>query len=705
MARPEALEWWAANIKRADLSWVGHNVAYDMVVMMVACPASVPDVFRAYAEGRVHDTAIREMLLLNAVGRYNNVMPALADLAKKYANRDRSASKKGPDVWRLRYNELDGLPVAQWPDAARRYALDDASDTLAVAVAQGREPFWVHASGQLVNMVNADGSIVNESDQVRAALALQLMTVYGMRVDRDAALRLQAAYQDEADRLSLQLVELGYKRPDGSTDTAKVKRRVMDALTASATLQQRQAVDRAMTADREAFDAAELSEVAAGRKAKAGKWTATREHKSEVAAWVAQGFAMPTSDGGSIKTGAEILETIDDEHIALLVEYDAAYKRLTTYLEPMVRANGRALCPGYDVLKRSGRTSSYGPNVQNFPRKGGERACFIPRDGFLFVAADYSTLELRAWAQVCEDLGIASEMAVALRAGRDLHADLGAQLLNVTYEAFAAALDGHNPRLDKAKAKLFRNVSKPANFGLPVGMGAAKFEESARKSYGVDFSTLPVTASDVREAWYCRWTEAYPYFAHVKSLLVTVGHESVTLDDGTVDVREVRKCAIQHPRSGRVRGGCFFTDAANSYFQGMAADGAKAALFQLARECYADPDSPLFDCRPVAFIHDEVILEAPKARVQAAAVRLSEVMVSAMTEYIPDIPIVCEADIMDRWSKAAESKRRPDGTLSVYWSGVETLRSEAAKTDDPAARAELLERASALEATLEATLT
>lgn len=680
--KTDALEWWRSNIARPDLNWVGHNVAYDMVVLLNEAPDTTPHVFKAYLEGRVHDTMIRESLLLNATGDFNNRNPALVGLVKKYLNRDRSSEKAGPDVWRLRYAELDGIPVDQWPVAARSYALDDAADTLRVAVAQAREPVWVHASGRSSNLVLEDGGIVNEIAQVQAALALQLMTVYGLHVDQEAAQALQAEYQAEADALGLQLVATGLKRADGSTDTKKVKARIIDALTADATDEQRAAhVQRVADAERDFHDS-EAALVEAGEKKKAGNWTATREHKAEVAAWKSLGFDIPTTPSGNVKTGAEILETITDEQIELLVRYEKAEKRLSTYLDPMVNAGDNALCPGYGVLKRSGRTSSWGPNIQNFPRKGGERECFVPRPGFLYVAADYSTLELRAWAQVCLDLGLPSEMATALQQGRDLHADLGAQLLGWTYDYMMEALDGlHGPE-KKAQAKSFRSVAKPANFGLPVGMGAQKFEESARKSYGINFEEIGLDPAVPRDAWYQRWTEAYPYFDHVKGLLVTVGTEEVKLEDGTTEVREIRKCAIRHPRSGRVRGGCFFTDAANSYFQGMAADGAKEALFRVALECYADPSSPLFGCRPVAFIHDEIIMEAPIERAQGAARRLSEVMVLAMDKFIPDIPIVCEADIMDRWAKGAESKTLEDGTLSVYWTDVERLRADARKAED-----------------------
>ena len=727
--RPDGVAWFREHIEDDTILWVGHNVAYDMGVMMNEAPDTVPAVFRAYAESRVSDTMLRESVLLNAFGKYANKPPNLAQLVKKYLNRDRSAEKSGPDVWRLRYNELDGVPLSIWPKAARSYAIDDALDTLEVfrmqTKAYGR---GVQASGSwtpLIVDLPVDGysGVINEPDQCRAGLALQLMSIWGMRVDQKRAEDLRAEYADEVTRLTALLVSKGLKNPDGSTITKAVKRQIIDTLTATATPEHRAKV-AAITAAAEAdWYAAENLAVKLGNRKKVRNWTATRAHKAEVAAWKLAGFKLPTTEGGEVKKGADVLEEIaecwpetvakltegadgatrmrvydglagddiDEERrrwakegyelpstdVPFLVAHAAAEKRLSTYLEPMVEAGEYALTPGYGVFKRSGRTSSFKPNIQNFPRSGGERECFVPREGHLFVAADYSTLELRAWAQVCLDLGIASEMATALRAGRDLHLDLGAQMMEITYEEAERQYAGDAGSVAEQRCAVFRGAAKPANFGLPVGMGTAKFESSARKSYGVNFAELGVAAEDVRSAWYERWSEARAYFNHVSSILRVVDIKTeIDPDTGEEIEKEVRKCAIRHPRSGRVRGGCFFTDAANSYFQGMAADGAKEALFRVAYECYVDTASPLFGSRPVAFIHDEIMLESPGPKAQGAARRLSQVMVEAMEMYIPDIPIICEADIFDRWCKYAKSKTLENGDLSVYYYDAEKIARE-----------------------------
>jgi DNA polymerase I-like protein with 3'-5' exonuclease and polymerase domains len=130
---------------------------------------------------------------------------------------------------------------------------------------------------------------------------------------------------------------------------------------------------------------------------------------------------------------------------------------------------------------------------------------------------------------------------------------------------------------------------------------------------------------------------------------------SMALGDAEFDVVQ--------PGSGRVRGGCFFTAACNTIFQGRAADGAKRAGWYLAQECYLGygklwPDdgrarSPLYGSRPVLFVHDEFILEVPKATAHEATLRQSEVMIAGMKEVVPDVKVGTEYAIARRWYKGA----------------------------------------------------
>jgi len=311
---------------------------------------------------------------------------------------------------------------------------------------------------------------------------------------------------------------------------------------------------------------------------------------------------------------------------------------LTTYVPALKDGTVVPICPSYDVLKESGRTSSFKPNIQNLPRKGKVRGCFTPRPGHVYIVADYSTLELRCWAQACIDLlGHDVAMAKAIREGRDLHLEMAAQLLELDYDVVKARFDGGD-----ADARDARQLAKVANFGFPGGMGPSTFSEYA-SAQGVPVSIEK--AEDLRRTWLERWPEAQEYFNYVASL-GSFGND--------FDVVQLR--------SSRVRGGCTFTSGCNTYFQGLAADGAKAGLWRVAKEEYVVEDSPLFGCRTVAFVHDELLVEAPHYQAGPAATRLVALMIEAMRLYTPDVPQAVEVRIGNSWSKDALPARSSEAT-------------------------------------------
>jgi DNA polymerase I-like protein with 3'-5' exonuclease and polymerase domains len=131
------------------------------------------------------------------------------------------------------------------------------------------------------------------------------------------------------------------------------------------------------------------------------------------------------------------------------------------------------------------------------------------------------------------------------------------------------------------------------------------------------------------------------YFDHVKER-VSAGH------------------IIQH-YSGRRRGGVGFTDGANTYFQGLVADGAKSALFDVVRAAWMVPESPLFGARPVLFIHDEIICEVEEAKASAAADELARLMLKGIKPYVPDLPIQAEAWCSRVWRKGLDELRDVNG--------------------------------------------
>ena len=352
------------------------------------------------------------------------------------------------------------------------------------------------------------------------------------------------------------------------------------------------------------------------------------------------GRNTPLTDKGAVRVDEDTLSRIDDPAIQALCAMAGTNKLLTSFL-PVLKQGTVAsyLRPSYDILKATGRTSCKHPNAQQLPRKGGVRDAFIPREGYTFIECDYSGIEMVTLAQVLLNLFGESKLADALNSGKDIHLVTSASILRRSYEDLVA-----NKR--DPVVKNTRQMSKAANFGFPGGSGAETFLEYAWVSYGVKLSLEE--AKRLKQSWLNAYPEMRRYFAYIS--------EKTALGPFQLE---------QH-YSRRLRGGCGYCDGANSYFQGLAADGAKLALWRLAYEQYNVPESPLYGCIGGMFIHDEVILEAPVARAAAAAKRLGEVMVESMRVFTPDVLVKAEPLIMNRLYKDAEPVYNSAGEL-VPW--------------------------------------
>ena len=298
-----------------------------------------------------------------------------------------------------------------------------------------------------------------------------------------------------------------------------------------------------------------------------------------------------------------------------------AQKLLSTYV-PILRQE--SIHPRYNVLVATGRTSCRKPNMQNPPRDGGFRECFKSREGYYYVSADYSQIEALTLAQLCLNYFGKSELAKALQNGKDIHLWFGAKLGGMSYEEIETAYKAGNKN-----AKNLRQRAKGVNYGLPGGLGPASLAEYL-KGYGLDVSTDQ--ARRYRNMWLETWPEMVLYFERAGKLT------------------QFSPATIVHEYSERQRGNCGFTQACNTPFQGLAADGAKCALWEVVKECYTG-NSVLRTSRPVLFLHDEIMLESPYDYAEAAAARLSEIMVQQMRRFIPDIPVEAEPKISDVWSK------------------------------------------------------
>lgn len=554
---------------------VGHNVAYDAAVLGAEFPELLPEIVRAYDEDRVEDTLLRQKLIDLAAGRLgerHGHRYSLDALSQRHLGVELDKT-----TWRLGYGELRDVPLDEWPEGAREYAMTDALVTLHVHAAQeaGRE--WLR----------------DQHRQACSAFWLHLTSAWGLVTDPEAVRRFADGVRCEREALAAALIEAGLKRPNRIIKAGKRKGQVVE-------------------------DA---------RDTKAAQ-------ARIVAAYAAKGQPHPTTEKGAPALDEDACLKSGDPVLRSWAQFGSAEHRLSTDVPLLERSiiNAR-----FNSLLETGRTSS-SPNVQNLPRDGGMRECFVPRPGYVFAACDYVGLELRTWAQTCLTLLGGSRMATVLNANEDPHCMIAAAILGCSYDE--AVRRKKDPDGDNA-----RQCGKVCNFGFPGGLGPPRLVHFAALSYKVILTEAE--AKQLKDLWLGTWPEARHYLAHINRV---------------VDCPNPR---IEQLYSGRFRAGVSYCEAANTYFQGLGADAAKAAGWLVCKACYVDEASPLFGSRIVNFVHDELILEVPEELGHECLEELERLMITGAAPWLPDVPPKVEGVLMSRWSKGAKRVVK-DGRVQAW---------------------------------------
>ncbi len=258
-------------------------------------------------------------------------------------------------------------------------------------------------------------------------------------------------------------------------------------------------------------------------------------------------------------------------------------------------------------------------------------------------------LELATLAQTCLAVLGWSKLADALNAGIDVHTDLASSILTWSYERCREIQKVGKLHPDWDRFDDARQAAQVANFGFPGGLGAVSFVDFAKANYGVIVTVD--RARFLKAQWLAKWPEMEAYFAWINA--------HMTNPDGTGQIRQLY--------SDRIRGMCNYTQACNSFFQGLGADVMMHVGFQLVTACYITPTSPIFGGRPVVFAHDENIVEYPECpRMHEAAMELARITEQEARPWLPDVAIKAPPAIMRVWSKKAEAVYGPDGRL-VPW--------------------------------------
>lgn len=289
------------------------------------------------------------------------------------------------------------------------------------------------------------------------------------------------------------------------------------------------------------------------------------------------------------------------------------------------------------------------PNLQQLPRSGGARECFIPaQDGRVFVCSDFDAFEMAALAQVFyEDFG-KTPLMDAINAGQDVHCVIGARLVGESYDDFYSQYLAEDPFHEEV-----RQATKAFNFGAPGGMSAPTFIKTlspgvkdtiAKLQPGVQ---LEQTVSQYLLEWRDTW-DCHAFFRKVGDY-----------------TKSGSTWSYKHPFTGRIRAQLGYCDGLNIQFQGRCADAAKLAMQELNRFCYVGRQT-YQDVELSGFFHDEFMFEGPEHTVKDWAAEVTRIMCEQASIVIPDVNITAGAQVMDRWRKKGIPLENYDHEYSTH---------------------------------------
>jgi hypothetical protein len=688
---------------------VTHNGAsFDLQVIAKNFPEFIPLIFKALEDGRVHDTKIREKLIVIGDqgnmrlrrmpnGTWTNITYDLATLEQRYLGVKSRKEEKGHltkemiaqgirgDAWRWNFDALDGMRAKDYPKAAWDYAAEDAKNTVGV--------FWAQHSKFASLGINPRAV---EALHVAAAFCLYGMSAFGLRIDPVAVGRLRRRLEhdlgNDSPKIAL-LIKGGVLRPakprrfqEGSR--THVENCPKDGY-CNCPVTGKQPRKHTETCKRRGDCGCPLIELEAEKSSvfKAGLHalivSICKEHDLPVK------VTEKTEDGGGGNVSADA-EVLDD--LRGLNEYLDAYAWRQTLIGLQDRELPRMTIPldrpqivhpHYDELKVTGRTSCSASelvpsgNIQNVDPRA--RECYIPRDGFLLLSKDYSGMELVTLAQVVYNTLGYSSLRDQINRGIEPHAFLGAQICYAQHEGFRKACQavGRTSREhiyeaflslkaaggeDAKLFKIYRTLAKPTGLGYPGGLGPKTFVAMCKSQYGDALSELGVPSPDMDQAVFLRdlWLDVYPemrkFFEIVKSRR-DGANDQVVIDKKTGLPKQNSKFWYVSPLGMR-RNGCSFTEAANGVaLQTPGAELAKMGMISVCRAAWDPSLGSILYGRlfPIAFIHDEVLSEIRDDELRhEVAMEAARLMVVGGQIVVPDVKLTANAALMRRWRKDAD---------------------------------------------------
>lgn len=308
-------------------------------------------------------------------------------------------------------------------------------------------------------------------------------------------------------------------------------------------------------------------------------------------------YGKKTKTGYS--TAADVLEKLAVEYplVSKILEYRQLAKLKSTYADGLanfIEEDGRIHTNFQQTVTATGRLSSTDPNLQNIPIRMelGRmiRKVFLPKDGYVFVDADYSQIELRILAHMSGD-----EMLIqAYREAQDIHRMTASQVFHTSFEEVT---------------DLQRRNAKAVNFGIVYGIS----------SFGLS-QDLSISKKEAQE-YIERYFESYPKIKEFLDGCV----EKAKKDGYSVTMFGRRRPLPEISSSNFMQRSFGERIAMNAPIQGTAADIIKIAMNRVHRRLIDEG----LKSRLLLQVHDELLIEAAPDEVDEVKKILDEEMKGA----------------------------------------------------------------------------
>lgn len=587
---------------------VAHNAVFECGVTVTHYPELAELVFDALDKGIFYCTKINESLWNIQRDKPINKL-TLADLVKFYFRKDISATK-GEDAWRMRYSELDGKPISEWPKEAIDYAIDDS--------------IWAYK-------VQESQLPIDQNLALKSAVYLNLMGAQGFRIEQERVKTLESEIWEFLTPRYDFLVKEGYADylPKQKQPRKQIKK---------------------------------LQEYIAGLDINP---ILTSKGNTAVSGEAIEAY-MSQIDDPIVKTFGELskYEKILTAFLSRLRGAEKIYSQYsTTKSTGRTSSSSSTLFKSVNIQQMPRQVPDVTYDIRN---------CFAPRPGFKIFSIDYSGLELCSAAhQLYKTINI-SHMRDALNEGdkpTDMHSKLAAKIKGISYEEFMKNKKEYKEDRQKAKPinlgfpggigydtmrylmnrdgiKTYFNVlEKSTNekdlqyYLFNLGMDDIRIKRLNKKEWALVQDELVLLKKHV----FGLYPDLEQFLKQTHKRFLTGKTKWIKNEFDEWEEEEMYKYQV----ADFVRDNCTYTALCNGYLmQTPSAIGAQRTMNKLIRT-YWNSDVII----PQAFIHDEVVGEVREDCYDELE-KVSNIMMEEMQTVLTSVRISVEASVSDYWQKA-----------------------------------------------------